>query len=68
MKLPQDYNKDGGIEIMYCPYFECVHKKECAERECDTLECEFYGCNSCEMICYPTCPGIEMQRRKRTEE
>ena len=52
---------------MYCPYFDCTHKQECTERECDTLECKFYGCNNCEMVCYSTCPGIEMERRKRAE-
>lgn len=52
---------------MYCPYFDCTHKQECAERECDTLECKFYGCNNCEMVCYSTCPGIEMEKRKIRE-
>lgn len=50
---------------MYCPYFDCVNARECTEIECDTLECKFYGCHYCEMVCNSTCPGIEMKKRER---
>lgn len=51
--------------MKYCPYFECSHIEECTEIECNTLECEFYGCNNCLMVCESTCPGIEMKRRNQ---
>ena len=49
---------------MYCPYFECVNRKDCIEVECDTLECNRYGCNNCEYVCEKTCPGIESKKNK----
>lgn len=48
----------------YCQWFKCVFEKECLNEvkilagECDTLDCENYGCNSCGHVNdYNKCPA-----------